>query len=212
MNCRPSLPGKARWAAALAALVLAAVSPLTTGTGPDDSPDRYRVLVERNIFLRDRRRARPGRSSLSPRPIARDSDRDIVLTGIGRRNGESVAFFENIATGITTRTGVDEAVGKGRIRSITLDVVQYERDGSVGPIEVGHALRGGRFIRETAVATSPATTRPSETGQSTSAPAGAPSEPTAETGPAPAGGGAESSDIADILRRMRQRREQELRR
>lgn len=57
MNYRTPLPGKGLWAAAIVALALAAISPLPAETGPGDASDRYRVLVERNIFLRDRRPA-----------------------------------------------------------------------------------------------------------------------------------------------------------
>lgn len=204
MNRRTLLPAARLLTAAVAASALAIALPPRAATGQDRSWDRYRVLVERNIFLRDRRPARPRGSSRPIQRVVRDSDRDIVLTGIGRRDGETVAFFENTATGVTTRTSVGQAVGKGRARSITLDVVDYERDGSVSRIEIGYALQGGRFVRETVAAGPPATTRPGEPSGSTTGPA-------AETRPAPSGSDTKTSDIADILKRMRQRREQELR-
>ena len=212
MNRRAVLPSTKLWAVAIAALVLPAGSTLPAETAPEDSWENYRVLVERNIFLRDRRPARPRGPSLGPRePIVRDSDRDVVLTGIGRRNGEYVAFFENTATGVTTRARMGEDVGKGRIRAITLDTVEYERDGVVTRIEIGYALQGGRFVRETVPTSSRATTRPSDSSLSTTAPATAPAEQASEASPAGSGGGAESTDVEDILRQMRQRREQELR-
>ena len=211
MNYRTPLPGKGLWAAAIVALALAAISPLPAETGPGDASDRYRVLVERNIFLRDRRPAQRGPSPRSTALVVRDSDRDVVLTGTGRRDDESVAFFENTTTGFTTRVRVGQAAGKGRIRSITLDGVEYERGGSVTRIDIGHALQGGRFVRETVAPSPPATTQPGEPSRSTTAPATAPAGSQAETRPAPSGSGAGSADIEDTLKQMRQRREQELR-
>lgn len=212
MSCRTRLLDKGLWSAAIAGLLVAAMSPLSAETAPADSWDQYRLLVQRNIFRRDRRRPLPRGPSPGPTMRAvRDSDRDIVLTGVGRRDGVFVAFLENTATGVTTRVPAGQAVGKGKIQAITLDGVDYERGGSLNRIEIGHALQGGRFVRET-IATGPgATTRPGGPPLSTTRPATAASGPAAQTSSAASGGEATSSDIADILERMRQRREQELR-
>lgn len=213
MSCPTRLLGKGLWAAAIAALLVAAISPASAETAPADSWDQYRLLVQRNIFRRDRRPPQPGGPSRGPTVrVVRDSDRDIVLTGIGQRDGESVAFFENTATGVTTRVRVGQPVGKGTARAITLDVVEYERDGSLNRIEIGYTLQGGRFVRQTVAAGPGATTRPGGPLLSTTQPATAASGPAAQTSSAAPGGEATSSDITDILERMRQRREQEMRR
>jgi len=205
MSCRMLLSGTGLWLAAVAA----AAPPADSSAPATDrvrSLDDYRVLVQRNIFLRDRR---PARLESAPRPVARvvrDTDSGIVLTGIGRYDGEFVAFFENVASGRTSRVGVGEAVGKGRIKSITLDLVEYERERSVTEIRVGYALGGERYLVETPPATSPSDLTSPATGPTTAA-----SRPAAEAGPPVSPGAAESSDLEDILRQMRQRREQELR-
>jgi hypothetical protein len=211
-----------RWAAMSAARLLllaavvvpAATSPPPVATGQDDQWDKYGLLVERNIFLRYRRRAVARAPSPRPTgPVVRDSDRDVILTGVGRRDGEYVAFFENTASEITVRARTGQAVGQGRIKAITLDAVEYERDGAVTRIQVGDALQGGRFVRETVAAAPPPATRPSGPSTSpTTMPQTAASQPAPSPGPAAPAGGDKDSDTADIVERMRQRRERELRR
>ena len=79
-------------------------------------------------------------------------------------------------------------------------------------IEIGYALRGGRFVRETIAAAPPTTTtRPGERPAPTSRPVTASVAPAPETRPAPSEGSEKTSDVSDIEKRMRQRRERELR-
>ncbi len=212
MNRRTLLPRAGVFAAAIAALVLAAGSALPAETDAGDSWDRYRVLVERNMFLRNRRPPRPPGQSGGQTVVVRDSDRDIILTGISRRDDEYVAFFENTATGLTRRIRTGQAVGKGKIGSITLDGVEYERDGAVTQIEVGRSLTGTYVVRAT---TRPAATQSAGPLSGRQEPATQPAETTTDSSAAPPaappeGGG--DSDVTDIEEQMRRRREQELRR
>ena len=211
MSREAPLPAVGVLIAAVVASVLAIVLPPRAAAAQERSWESYRVLVERNIFLRNRRAARTRGPSATTMRAVYDSDRDFVLTGIGRRNGETVAFFENTRTQTTTRVSIGQAVGKGAARAITLDSVEYERGGAVTRIEIGYALQGGRFVRETVAASTPVTTAPDESSVSTTGPATASSQPAPEETPTPSGSGADSGDVSDILRQMRQRREQELR-
>lgn len=208
-----SLPGTTLLVAAVGVWVLAAVSPTPAATEKDRTWDSYRVLVDRNMFLRDRRPPRPTRTARARPTMAppSDSDRNVLLTGVARRDGEFVAFFENTRTNATAKVRVGQAVGKGKATAITLDGVEYERDGSVSRIAIGDALRGGRFVRETVAARPGPATRPSERPAPTTGPATASAEPAPETRPAPSEGSDKTSDVTDIEKRMRQRRERELR-
>jgi hypothetical protein len=212
MNRRALLPHARLWAAAIAGLVLAAGSPLPAENGEGDSWDRYRVLVERNMFLRNRRPPRSRDPSAGPTMPVRDSDRDVILTGIVRHGDEYFAFFENVATGLTRRIRAGQAVGKGRIRSITLDGVEYDREGAASQIEVGRSLAGTYVVRAT---TRPAATQPAGPPSGPEEPATQPAGPTTDSSAAPPAAppeGAGGSDAMDIEEQMRRRREQELRR
>ncbi len=178
-----------------------------TATAQDRSWDRYRILVDRNIFRRDRQSARPhGTATTQQRErYTYDSDSSIVLTGLARRDGEFVAFFEDRRTGAITRARVGQPVGKGKIEKITLDEVEYGREGTVRRIEIGRSLTGTTPVTRLA---------PDSPTSGADGPTARPTESTAATGPgAPdtSPGSTAESDISDILERMRHRREQELR-
>jgi len=151
--------------------------------------DNFRVLVERNIFLRDRAIARPRSSSREPQQaIVRDPDEDLVLTGTVRQGQLAVAFVENTRSGRVQRAWAGDAVGSGKISAITLDDVEYVRNGTTKKIEIGRSLG------------SSSSTQPADTSQPTIPKSG--TSDTADT--------ASNGDAASILERMRRRRQQEL--
>jgi len=77
MNRWNPSPGTKLFVAAVAGSLLWAASWLPAANGRDDSWDDYRVLVERNIFLRDRRPRR--RMPPSTRPTRRSrSDLSLI--------------------------------------------------------------------------------------------------------------------------------------
>lgn len=202
---RMTLPG-----ATIVASVLAVALPVSAAAGEERSWDRYRVLVERNIFRRDRRRPRGTAPAAQIR--LEDSDRSVVLTGVATQSGEFVAFFEDTRTRATVKVRADQAIGKGRLRAITLDGVEYEREGSVRKIEMGRSLAGTAAVVLVSRAVPRQPTRPAPNGgEPTTMPAESTTQPAvtpARTPPSSAG----DPDVADILERLRRRREQELRR
>ena len=128
--------------AAMAASTMAADTPPPAGAAADRSWDDYRILLDRNIFRRDRR-ARRSRTSTQPRATyTYDSDSTLVLTGIARRDGEFVAFFEDTRAKTVARVRVGDAVGKGKVERINLDEVAYAREGAVTAVGVGRNLMG----------------------------------------------------------------------
>ena len=191
-----------------------AVSALTAGSTPPEvtqqerSWAQYRILVDRNMFRSDRRRVLV---SSRPSAPAYDSDGGIVLTGIARHDGEFVAFFENTRTNATARARVGGNVGKGKVQRITLDEVEYGREGTVRRIGIGHSLTGARAVVQV-VRRAPA--RPAMPTSSGETAATRPAQPTATTGPAlpVISPSITTDDISDILEQMRRRREQEMRR
>jgi len=214
-----------------AALLLAAGSAMP-GAATAESYEKYRVLVDRNIFVRSRRRYIPPRRPTSrPAPPPSDSDQDVVLTGIARRGDQYVAFFENVKTGTTIRVSAGERVGKGRAVAITLDKVSYERGEAPREVEIGRNLVGiVKTFAVTVAAPPPPPPTPTPTPAPTaSQPVGptrrgpgpssqarvAATQPAAAPKPPQAGGTKKKEDdaaMAKILEQMRRRREQELRR
>lgn len=178
----------------------------------------YSILVQRNIFDRNRRPPvirkpqppRPKPTYTPPKPV--DTDQHFVLRGIALEGSQFTAFFEDTRAGRILQVRPGDVVGKGRIPAVNIDSAQYQRGDKLTVIPVGHTLTGSRAPGagfETPAPTPAASTgstakptAPSQGSSATTQPTTAPAEtPTS----APASGG-----LQDILERMRRRREQEL--
>lgn len=204
MNRLTPLPRAGLLCAAIALSIPAVYWPRTTAAQQDGPRDVYRILVERNMFLRDRGHTPPSglASSRPARDDPGDADTGIVLTGVAGRSGRYVAFLEDRRTNTTLRVRVGDAIGLGRIGTITLDGAEYERDGRTTRVRIGRNLAGA-----IAAVTSDG---PSETAGGS---ATRPAQPTTRAGDArrsPSADTTKDSDAAGILERMRRRREREL--
>ncbi len=189
--------------AAIAVSTMAADPPQPTGAAASRSWDDYRILLDRNIFRRDRRAIR--RASTRPREsYTYDSDSTVVLRGIATRDGQFLAFFEDTRAKTVIRARVGDAVGKGTVDGITLDEVAYARAGAVTDVRIGRNLMGTvapvLVRREPPPRSTGATSRPAA---STMGPAGIVVVTTRPAAPGAASNGAPEADNTDILERMR---------
>jgi len=167
--------------------------------GPDEAAaqpqhvwDRYKLVVERNIFLRDR--SRPVRRTIETvRRAAPTPERSTVLTGTLRRGEEWIAFVEDLRTGVTSSVRTGEPLLQGHLSAVALDYIEYELDGQTVQVKVGDSLAGG----------SPGVSDMADSvGSDDAAPTGADAERAS-----PISG---SGSAADVLEQMRQRRRREL--
>lgn len=133
---------------------------------------RYGVLLENNIFLRDRRPQRPPATSQATRPAPPPRpEKDWVLVGVVFEEGAFRAYFENVRGSGVTRAVVGDPIATGAITGVYIDAVAYLLDGEVAWIEIGQDLTGeyvvipGAAVRPTTVPTTSAAGAP---------PAGAP--------------------------------------
>jgi hypothetical protein len=118
--------------------------------------DRYSILTQRNIFLKDRSRgSRNGSSNgngsttqSSTQPAHRSPEETLLLRGIVMEQGEVRAYFEDIANSRMVRVAMGEPIARGRITSIGLDAVEYETPAAGGVaahrtfVAVGNDLTG----------------------------------------------------------------------
>lgn len=166
----------------------ASTTPSTSASRP--AWERYRVIVDRNIFLRERNGRRtadlfgsiPGGATTAPSTqplLASDVRQRYVVTGTVLVGAERLVFIEDSTTGATSRVKPGESVGGTRVRSVGLDHVIVDSGEDGRRVAIGETLGGGASIL-----------------------------PAPTTGPAP--GGASSSSEAAILERLRARREKEL--
>jgi hypothetical protein len=224
--------------------ILALASAALAGTAPKPAPkaapkptiatpthktkwDDFRILTDRNIFDRNRRppvartvsRQGPNTPSIPsqpPRPV--DTDQYIVLLGIGLEGPQYTAFFEDSKAGKILQVLTGDVVGKGRLRAVNLDSVQYDRGGKFSTVKVGYTLTGTRAASmgfatpaPSPIAAASGTSRSGSSRLTSMAPTTSPATTQPTTAPSAGATSAPASDgLQDILERMRQRREQEL--
>jgi hypothetical protein len=211
---------------------LAAAEPPAAPAGREKSPQerekafggRYAILIERNIFSRNRPQryvplyTDPNRDRGEKKIVPQSEETSYVLTGVIREDGKYAAFIENSRTGTTIKAKVGDPVARGKITAIHLDGVTYEMEGKSLALQVGKTLAGekpdSRTERSEKIA--------SEDGRSSgdrdrdrdrdrerrgSGGSKATAEPAGEKSAEPA---AESSSTEDIIARMKKRREMEM--
>lgn len=116
-------------------------------TNPSDSWYTYRIVVERNMFSRQRgpRVDRSRRQRQVPvAPPAPDPESYVILKGVVQENGEFIAFLEDTQSGQILRVLQGDSVVRGRIKSLTLDSIEYEFEDKTTTVTMGLNLQGGR--------------------------------------------------------------------
>jgi len=123
----------------------------TPAPGKVNYNDRYNVLSERNIFLRER--GKPTRSNYTA--STRDSasyqnsrppiEAAFVLTGIVLEEGQYRAYVEDTSTGRVHRLAVGDSVARGHVLEIEIDAIAYDLNGQGTWITPGSDLRGQPF-------------------------------------------------------------------
>jgi hypothetical protein len=162
----------------------------------DDLWSQFQIIVERNIFSRQRgqsrreRRDEPERPRYVPTPESR-----IVLKGIVNLNGAFTAFFEESGAMLTVRAG--DAVARGKLEALTLDHVVFRHEDNTRIVTIGQNLEGtygsGNISYNEVMEWSESTSASPDSGE-----AAAPT-------PEPATG-----EESDILKQMMERRRQQL--
>jgi len=181
-----------------------AVSPDTTSpeagqepsgpTSPSDSWDVYRIVVERNMFSRQRGpRVQRTRRQVPVAPPAPDPESYVVLKGVVQEDGEFIAFLEDTQSGQIRRVREGDSVLRGKVKSLTLDSIEYEVGDRTTTVTMGFNLQGG-----SGGATFTGMYELTQTPSTTSA-AGATESSTQPT-----------EDEAEILRQLMERRQQQI--
>lgn len=168
----------------------------------------YRVIVDRNIFSRQRGRGGPGASEenggengtqqqakqtdVAPGPPP-EPGTQVVLIGVSFVGDYATAVFEDRRDGAIYAAQVGEKLVDRTIQNITLDTVEVDHEGKTIEVVIGRTLAG----TEAPVTAAPGTSAAAATGGSTT--------PGATT---PASGGDPATQ--SILERLRARREEQL--
>jgi hypothetical protein len=106
--------------------------------------ERYGIVTERNIFLRERPRFDRNNNNNGPTTApVRTPEQTFVLTGVVLEGGERRAYFEDRSKNSMLRVSVGDSLARGKIAEIDIDSVAY--DGGNGRqtwVDVGSDLTG----------------------------------------------------------------------
>ena len=117
------------------ALVVAGGALFAADSKPPAQPsynERYGILGEGNIFLKDRSKRQP--TSRPPRDFNSERARPVpessfVLRGVVEEEGQNRAYVEDLPNAKMIRLGVNDPLGRGHVRSIEIDAVAFENLG-----------------------------------------------------------------------------------
>jgi hypothetical protein len=159
---------------------------------------QYKIIVERNIFSRNRGARTADRSVSSEEarrpPPTPQPESYFVLKGIAKVNESFVAFFEDSRGGEVIRVRAQDTIARGSIVKLTLDSAAYQNDANTVDVKVGQTLEGEL------AGTAPTFENLLEWSATASA-----AESTED-----ANGTEKPSDDAEVLRKLMERRRQEL--
>ena len=95
-------------------------------------PEEFAILQTRSPFMHG---PKPGRSA--------GPEASLVLKGAVEIGGRFIAFFEDKASKRVMQLSMGEPVGRGKVKKISLDAIEYEAAGAAAKrIEVGQNLNG----------------------------------------------------------------------
>jgi len=112
----------------------------------------YKVIIERNIFSRNRGRVqRIDNQRVARRIIVPNPESYFVLKGIAREHAggpglapsQFIAFFEDTRSGSIMRTKTEDKIARGTIKKLMLDYVEFQLDpNTTTVIKIGDTLEG----------------------------------------------------------------------
>ena len=159
--------------------------------------EAYKVIVERNVFSRQRG-TRTGRSDsreMRTPPPAPNPESYYVLRGIIQENDAFIGFLEDTQRGDILRIRKGDSVARGVIKALSLDSIEYELEDRTVTVTMGYDLEGGRgavTMTQLYEFSQTYSTTPQEGATSA------------------AGESSPSGDEAEILRQLMRRRQQQL--
>jgi hypothetical protein len=172
---------------------------------------KYQIILERNIFSRQRGPVRrPGEDRDTGPVKLPDPETHFVLKGIVQEDNEFIAFIEDTQAGTVLRLRQDDHVARGVIKALNLDGIEYQFEDRTTTVKLGYDLEGNlgpvsarARVSQPVPATSAAPAQPGTSTQPAASGPGVTSSPAGQP-PTPAG------DEGEILRRLMEQRRQQL--
>jgi len=157
-----------------------------------DSWATYQIILQRNIFSRQRGPIRQRRARTRP-VVTRNPESYLLLKGIVQQDDAFIAFIEDTQSNRVLRLREGDSVARGTVKNFSLDSIEYQLEDKTISVAIGRDLEGGQgtLPMNRLLELSAATPTPSD-----------PNAPTQEP--------ALSEDEAEILRKLMEQRKQQL--
>jgi len=112
-----------------------------------DSWEAFKVIVERNMFSRQRgRRVEQVQGEQMRTPAVMNPESYYVLKGIAQEDGEFVAFLEDTQRGQILRVRKGDKIARGVVTALTLDTIEYQFGERTATVAMGYDLEGGQGV------------------------------------------------------------------
>jgi len=158
----------------------------------DEQWAKFEIISQRNMFSRQRVPFRPRDDTPPPPRVMPNPESYFLLKGITQENNLFIAFVEDKQSGSVLRLHEGDRVARGTVKSLNLDVLEYQLGDKTVTVTMGFDLEGGRGA---VTAADLASYSP------TAAPAASGSSPGQQALPA--------ADEAEILKRLMEQRKQQ---
>ncbi|HUV65445.1 MAG TPA: hypothetical protein VMW24_16230 [Sedimentisphaerales bacterium] len=142
------------WACALPAVALGLVITMwclpslgqdTTAAGPQDTWAKYQIILQRNIFSRQRGPIRQSQRITRTRPVVVPNPESyFLLKGIVQEGGKFIAFLEDTQGNGVLKLREGDSVARGVLKNFTLDSIEYQLAEQVVSVALGQDLEGGQ--------------------------------------------------------------------
>jgi len=158
---------------------------------------KYEIILNRNIFSRQRTPFRPRDRNIESQVVVPNPETHFFLKGIVQENSQFIAFVEDTQGGGVLRLRQGDRVARGQVKALSLDAIEYQLEDKTVNVKLGCDLEGARWT--TVASGLPSMSQMPAPASMT--PAG--QQPQQQT-PAPSAGEAE------ILKRLMEQRRQQL--
>jgi hypothetical protein len=110
-----------------------------------DAWENYQIILQRNIFSRQRGpRIDPSRRERIDAPPPPNPEAYHILKGIVQENGVFIAFIENTQKGQIVKVREGDSVARGIVKTFNLDTIEYHFEDRKFTVGMGYDLEGGR--------------------------------------------------------------------
>lgn len=104
----------------------------------------YQIILQRNIFSRQRGPIRQRRVERPRRTVTRNPESYHVLKGIVQQGETFIAFIENTQNSTVFRLREGDSVARGAVKNFTLDSIEYQQGDQTVSVALGRDLEGGQ--------------------------------------------------------------------